>query len=177
MSLTRQPEPQVLDFDAVAEKIRVDERKKSASKSYRSHFGDGKLKCDHCGGSMMEHRHGLSKQLGELICQLFRHPKRQVMVRELHQGYGKSSNFQKLKYFNLVDHDPKTATWWLTETGEQFARCTVRIQRHVWTWQARVVKRPDGQDDREGPMLLITELVPGWDWKIDYAREARPHAA
>jgi hypothetical protein len=172
----KSPEHQpALDFDKAEDTIRRVERNKQATKNYRPH--DGKLKCDHCGGSMMEHRHGLSKQLGELICQLFRHTKRQVMVRELHQGYGKSSNFQKLRYFNLVDHDPKTATWWLTETGEQFARCTIRIQKHVWTYQAKVVKRPDGEDDREGPMLLITELVSGWDWKIDYAREARPHAA
>ena len=167
----------VINFEKAEDSIRRVERNKLAAKNYRPHFADGKLKCDHCGGSMMEHRHGLSKQLGELVCQLFRHPKRQVMVRELNQGYGKSSNFQKLRYFNLVDHDPKTATWWLTETGEQFARCTIRIAKHVWTWQGQVVKREDGEDDREGPMLLITELVPDWNWRIDYAREARPHAA
>lgn len=116
---------------------------------------------------MLEFKHTLSKQLGEILIQLYRlgRPSR---VSDLHLGYSKASNFQKLRYFGLVTHDAKSAIWWLTQEGEQFVCATIRLQRYAWSYRGEVV-------ELEGPLVLITELVPDFNHRIDYAKEARPH--
>jgi hypothetical protein len=156
-----------------------EDRKQVNSKNRRPHHLSPV--CSHCGAPTWEFRHSLSTQLGENLIQLYRYG-RPAMVRDLHLPYGKSSNFQKLRYFgpivtleklndqnySLVAHDKKTARWWLTQGGEEFVRATVRVPRYAWTYRGQVVERC-------GDTVLITDLVPDFNWRIDYAQEARPH--
>lgn len=142
-----------------------EDRKKANSKSFRPH--GGRLECECCGAQTKEYRHKLSKGLGESLVQFFRYGGR-AKLRDLHLSYSKRTNFQKLRYFGLVTNDEKLAMWTLTDKGEQFVRGTIRVQEYVWTWQADPL-------ESEGKGVLITELVPDYNHRIDYAKEGRPH--
>jgi hypothetical protein len=142
-----------------------DDRKRANQKSQRPHHLSPV--CSHCGAPTVEFRHGLSRQLGEILCQIYRFGK-PFKVRDLCLNYSKASNFQKLRYWELVEHDAKTETWWLSKTGEDFVRCVTRLKKYAWTYRGEVV-------EHDGPEVLITDLVPDFNHRVDYARESRPH--
>ena len=142
-----------------------DDRKKANSKSFRPH--NGRVECECCGQTTKEYKHKLSRQLGESLIQFFKYGGR-AKLKDLHLNYSKRTNFQKLRYFGLVENDRKTGIWTLTDKGEQFVRATIRVQEFVWTWNAQPL-------EAAGRGVLITELVPDYRHRIDWAIDSRPH--
>ena len=143
-----------------------EDKRKANAKSVRPHLQ--REVCPHCDAPTVEYRHTLSKQLGELLIQLYRFGGR-ARVRDLHVGYSKASNFQKLRYWGLVAQEKGSTWYWvITPIGESFVRATLRIQKHVWTYRGVAV-------ETEGDMVLITDLVPDYNTRISYAQEARAH--
>lgn len=175
---TSQPQP-ALNFDAakVEDSIRRVERNKQAAKSYRSHQGLDTCGC--CGQAMKEWRHTLSSLLGEMLVQTYRHVQshgnKPFKASDLHTSYSGGSNYCKISYWDLIEHgspeEKKAGLWRLTEKGEQFVRGTIRLPKRVWTWDAKPV-------EYEGKMVLITDLVPNFNWRVAWAQEdSRAHAA
>ena len=82
-------------------------------------------------------------------------------------------NFQKLKYWNLVeqiekDGKKKQGIWQITQDGRLFIEGKIKIRKKVWTYRG-VVKEYDGEE------LMITDIVGRYYRKReDYADEAIP---
>jgi hypothetical protein len=130
--------------------------------------------CAQCGSPTVDYRHSLSKGLADVLIRIYRH-RSPVRARELGLNYSQASNLQKLRYWNLIEHvtieDKRTGQWSITETGEQFVRAAIRLPRHAWSYRAEAL------NEFEGEMVLITDLIPGYNWRVTYAEEARPHVA
>lgn len=162
-------QPSLLDFvDA--------DVKRSESGTSRPHLGLTAC-CSHCGGVTVDYRHSLSRGLATVLIRIYRHGG-PVRARDLGLNYVQASNLQKLRYWGLIQHltseDKRTGHWSITALGEQFVRATLRLPRHVWTYRAEVVNK-NGAPEMEGESVLITDLVAGYNWRIDWAEEAREH--
>lgn len=150
------------------------DRKKAESGHVRAHKGMGGECCPRCQSPTVDYRHSLSKGLADVLIRIYRHcgP---VRARDLGLNYSQASNLQKLRYWTLIDHvtseDKRTGLWSITEVGEQFVRAIIRLPRHAWSY------RGEALNEYEGEMVLITDLVPGYNWRVAYAEEARPHIA
>lgn len=162
-------QPSLLDFvDA--------DRKRAESGTSRPHLGLTAC-CSQCGAVTVDYRHSLSKGLAVVLIRIYRHGS-PVRARDLGLNYTQASNLQKLRYWGLIEHltteDKRTGHWHITEEGEKFVRATKRLPRHVWTYRAEVLIK-NGVPEMEGEPVLITDLVPGYNWRIDWAQEARDH--
>lgn len=146
-----------------------DDRKSAYGKSRRPHGLSPICKC--CGAPLVEFKHTLSKQLGEILIRLYRKGG-SAQIRELFLSYSAASNAQKLRYWDLITHrteeDRRKGIWSLTEKGEQFVRVTIRLPKHAWSYRGKTV-------ELEGDPVLITDLVKDFNSRISFAQEARPH--
>lgn len=158
------------NFETVVDFVDEDHRR-AESGHYRPHKGFGEC-CPTCQAPTVDYRHTLSKGLANTLIRLYRFKGSRARVRDLHLGYGAASNFQKLRYWNLVEYaskeDKRLGFWSLTDIGEKFVRATIRLRKFAWTYRAQPV-------EYEGEEVLITDLVPDFNWRIDYAQEAREH--
>lgn len=177
MTKTAHGPQSMLDFDKAEDSIRRVERNRLAAKNYRPHRGSDI--CEHCGSPTREWRHTLSASLAKMLTQAYRyvqsHGNRPFMARDLMLSYSGGSNFCKLSYWLLIEHgspeEERAGLWRLTEKGEQFVRATIRLPKRVWTFRTEPI-------EYEGAELLITELLPGWKWKVQWAQEdSRARAA
>lgn len=130
-----------------------------------------KLTCSHCGATICEYRHKLSEGLCKSLIRLYRFGS-PAQLRDLNLHYTDANNFQKLQYWNLIEHvrDGEVTKWAITEKGESFVRAVERVNKYCFTYRG-AFRRFDGE------MLLIREIVENYDWAITYAQEAQPHAA
>ena len=137
--------------------------------AYKAHNRPPKAVCPHCGASMQVYAHSLTRGLCDALVRLYRYGS-PARLRDLALSPAMFTNFQKLRYFGLVEQveidETRTGKWRLTDLGEQFVRRTVRVPSRVHTYRGKV-QRQDGE------MVLITDVLPGYFWKIDYARDAQ----
>ena len=164
----------LLDF--AEGQIQNDRAAVNAKTYQRPHAGNAC--CGECGAPTLEYKHTLSKVLADSLIRLYRFTQARKLdsatVADLMLSYSHASNFQKLRYWGLVEHrtkdDKRTGRWAITQAGEDWVRCTSRLQRFAWTYRGKFV-------EFEGDPILITDVVPNFNWRIDWAEEARPHDA
>jgi len=141
----------------------------------RVHNG-GLESCAKCGAPTLEYKHTLSKVLAGDLIRLYEYQRSReflaVMLADLRLNYSQASNFQKLRYWGLVEHrtkeDKRTGHWSITEKGEDWLRSLIRLPRCVWTYRGEVI-------EFEGDKILITDTMPDYKWRIDWAQDSRPH--
>ena len=128
--------------------------------------------CEHCGATMVEYKHGLSKGLCRSLavvtlafCDTEPHE-----IRDMNLDYSHRCNFQKLRYWGLVekigDKDSKGGLWRITEDGMKFAKGEISAPKFVWTYRGDVVRY-------EGEEIWITAVTDGWKYRPDYAAESQ----
>ena len=129
-------------------------------------------RCPYCDAKMVEHKHGLSKGLLRCLVKLAKAGHGDQNLNDLGMNYSQQSNFQKLKYWGIVEKaDPNCAKggeWRITERGWSFVKGEIALQKSVFTYRGAVV-------GYEGKKLLIEEITGGWKWRPDYARDERSH--
>lgn len=131
-------------------------------------------RCEHCGAAIVEYKHGLSR--GLLIClnRIARaaRPGTPIDLNTLGLNYNQQSNFQKLRYWELVEKaDPsslKGGEWILTERGAQFIGGDIALPHFAWTFRGEVVRY-------EGELITVDEIAEGYKYRPTYAKEAVPH--
>ena len=130
--------------------------------------------CEHCGAKMVEYKHGLSKKLCRALAMVVTRSNstEPQEIREMGLDYSHRCNFQKLRYWGLVekigDKDSKGGLWRVTERGMAFVMGKISCPRFAWTYRGDVVRH-------EGEPINITDISGGWKYRIDYARESEPH--
>lgn len=103
--------------------------------------------CPHCGAGMKIHKQSLSLGLVNTFITFCRAVKGR-MSTSLHLqddvGLDKNqyNNFQKLKYFGLVEKDPnRTGNWIVTEKGIGFVSGRVTVPAVVKTFRNKVIEK------------------------------------
>lgn len=154
----------------------------------RDHFEEGMLwtasTCegqfpDGCGGKTVDYSHTLNVLLASALLRLYRHHRRHgrepVNVRhDLHMTFHEWENFQKLRYFGLVEKSYTEegkrirAHWHITDKGIRFATNVGYCYPKVWTWRGEPI-------EFEGEPVSIEGVAPEVWQAEDYARESRPH--
>lgn len=155
-------------LDLQAYDVANEDRKKVYGANQRPH--KGRHECPFCLGPMHEFKHVLSKGLAGTLIRIYRHTS-PVRAQDLGLNYTAQSCLQKLRYWNLIKHvtevDKRTGLWSITDTGEQFVRGTIRLQRFVWTYRANIV-------EYEGEEVLITDLVKDFRWTTQRRQDPMP---
>lgn len=141
--------------------------------------------CETCGAKIVEYKHGLNKHLVEglrfIVAFGGRNP---VNLKTLNMPRTQWDNFQKLKYWGLVEQVPnpgggsmadkdsglhaKTGWWKVTALGISFSANAIKMPKFVWTYRGDPVKR-------EGPYMYANEVVDSYTQRQTWAEEAVPH--
>ncbi len=115
---------------------------------------------------------GLSQALVKMFTGAGRSP---VHLKALGLDYSEQCNFQKLRYWGLVEmyFDPATRArrsgWWqITEDGVEYLKDRLAVPVRVWTYLGDVV-------EYESPTTMISGVWEGYTVREDWAREARVH--
>ena len=128
--------------------------------------------CEHCGATMVEYKHGLSKGLIRslaIVAVAFKDTEPHE-IKDMGLDYTNRCNFQKLRYWGLVekvgDKDSKGGLWRITENGMAFVSGELSVPKFVWTYRGDI-------DRYEGKDIWITDVSEGWKYRPEYARESQ----
>jgi hypothetical protein len=125
---------------------------------------------------MVEYKHSFSKALAVGLRRLYE-AKSSVNIKELGLTRNQWDNFQKLRYWGLVEQvkheDGRHASgvWAITKSGVDFIEHDTAIRKSVWTYRGSTI-RFDG-DTCFFRDVHDTEYVQ----RATYATEAVPHHA
>lgn len=128
--------------------------------------------CPHCSAKMVEYPHGLSKGLLRCLVKMVRAGTGDKDLGDLQMNYNQQSNFQKLRYWGLVEKsDPgseKGGKWRMTDLGWAFVKGEIQMRNKVWSYRGEFVRF-------DGDRIFIQDVTGGWKYRPEYAREAVPH--
>lgn len=129
--------------------------------------------CSSCGAKLVEYRHGMSKLLAKgLRAFAEKYGDKPGEIADLGFDYSTRGNFQKLRYFDLVekvgDPEGKGGTWRVTQRGLDFLSGKITIPQSAWTFRADRVRYG-------GKEIAFKSLSGGWNYKPQYAQEATSH--
>jgi len=116
--------------------------------------------CEHCGAKIMKYWHKLNKPLCSALIRAFQAKGfKEFSLREINLSHEQKCNFQKLKYWNLINKSPKG--WIITKEGENFVLGLHAVQDRIQTFRDNPV---DASDD----FVHIHDVVEGYQWRKDY---------
>jgi hypothetical protein len=92
-----------------------------------------------------------------------------ISLRSLKLTRTQWTNFQKLRYWDLVIKTGVDGEWKITEKANQFITMGTAMPKWVWTYR--------GQTDKfDGDMCFFNDIhEPKYDRKEDYVRNSKPH--
>ena len=128
-----------------------------------------KKTCSHCGASMNEHRHSLSKSLARALFKVWSKAGGEP-INLKHVGLTRNEwdNFQKLRYFGLVKQTGnKTGVWQVTQYGEEFLFGEKRVPKTAVSYRGEFVKF-------EGSGILFSEATGYYYSREHYAQTSSP---
>lgn len=129
--------------------------------------------CHSCGASMMSYRHSLNHALVVGLLSLFKAAdhKKYVAINLKMLGLTRNQwdNFQKLRYWNLVEKGANAGTWQVTNLGADFIERALRVPSIAISYRGNCIGF-DGSD------VGLSDHVPtSFQLKKDYAAEAEPY--
>jgi len=124
--------------------------------------------CECCGAKNVEYRHGLTASLVKALEIFIEKNEYGLSLEESGLSHTQICNFQKLRYWGLIDRIPYSSEWYVTDSGVDFINGVSYCRRHVWTYRGEFVRF-------EGEFGKITDVYGGWKTRVEYAQEAVPH--
>jgi len=127
-------------------------------------------KCPCCGANMKSYRHSLNKGLAKGLILLDQNGG-SAMASKLALTKAQYNNFQKLKYWGLIEKGPMEGesayVWKITDKGRQFARRKITIPKRVITFR-------NEPTDFEGENVSIEDALGefAYWWKTQYLQNA-----
>lgn len=70
-----------------------------------------------------------------------------------HPGYGNPVDFSLLRFWGLIEEQPDSAVWAITERGVAFLNGATAIPRYIWHWSNSMLGEP------WGPPVTIREAL------------------
>lgn len=130
-------------------------------------------KCDHCGAKTVEYHHALSIPLILGLRRLYNAGGGPINLRELNMPWSMRDNFQKLRYFGLVEKTYSegkrlNGVWHITPKGIDFIEGKSLCAAGVWTYR--------GQTERvDAELIHFKDVVGDYKQREEWAAEAVPH--
>mgnify|MGYP001112701432 CR=1 FL=1 len=123
--------------------------------------------CECCGAKTVEYRHTLSASLVRALL-WFSENNTAVSLADSGLTHTQICNFQKLKYWGLVDKVEGTSLWFITDEGKAFLSGKGYARKHAWTYRGEFVRF-------DGEFGQLHTAIGGWKTRPEYAAEAVPH--
>lgn len=120
--------------------------------------------CQECGAKKVIYRHQLNKGLVTGLRALY-DAGGVAKLSALNLTVSQHNNFQKLRYWDLVERDGK-ARWAVTQDGCRFVRGEIGVALVVKTYRGQVMM------DRSFEMVSVFAVVPGYQKPQDYIRDS-----
>jgi hypothetical protein len=116
---------------------------------------------------MVSYRHVFNKGLAISLFELYLSGEEPISLRNLKLTRTQWTNFQKLRYWDLVIKTRVDGEWKITQKGIQFITAGTSIQKWVWTYR--------GETDKfDGDACFFNDVhQPIYDKKEDYARNSK----
>jgi len=126
-------------------------------------------RCPHCEAKMVSYRHVFNKGLASSLFELYESGGGPISLRNLRLTRTQWTNFQKLRYWDLVIKTGVDGEWKITEKANEFITMGTALPKWVWTYR--------GQTDKfDGDTCFFNDVhEPKYDRKEDYVRNSRPH--
>lgn len=132
--------------------------------------------CETCGAKVVEYRHTLNQALVHALGRLYQLGG-QAHINDLGLSFSTINNFQKLRYWFLVDKvqseegHTRSGVWRLTDRGWDFVDGVIQVPRRAWTYRGEHVR----YDDERELVWFRDEHVIGSERSDDYWANAIPH--
>lgn len=129
--------------------------------------------CDHCGAKVMEYRLSLNRGHVSSLSALAEYGKANI-AQDLGLTTNQITNFARMKHWGLISHcynddGSQHAGWWqITQHGYDFLAKRCAISKWVWTFRDRYLRS-------DGPDLMVSDIIPGYEQRVEYAATARQH--
>jgi hypothetical protein len=126
-------------------------------------------RCGHCDAKMVEYRHVFNKGLAHGLYELWAAGGGPIGLRNLRLTRVQWTNFQKLRYWGLVNRTRQEGEWAITIHGTSFVTQGTPIKKWVWTYRGDTVRF-------DGDTCFFKDVhVPTYEKRPDYVATARPH--
>lgn len=109
--------------------------------------------CHHCGAKIVEYPHVLNKPMIEAFKELAHANGGRANLQDLSLTKNQYTNFQKLKYWGIVESCHENGEWQVTDLGWQFFRGDGGLRRKVYTYRNKIV-------EFEGETVSILSFLP-----------------
>lgn len=130
--------------------------------------------CENCGAKMVKYKQALNKGLISALIKIERASISPVNVRDIGISHVQKCNFQKLKYFGLVepfyddDENKKDGVWQITPLGIAFLKNEVKVHKFAWTYRDEWVSW-------DGDLIGVNDIFGGYKYREEWAAEAIPN--
>jgi len=125
-------------------------------------------KCPHCDAKMVEYRHTFNKGLAHGLYELWLSGGGPSSLRSLRLTRTQWTNFQKLRYWDLVSRTKHEGEWILTTKGLEFITQGTPLTKWVWTYRGDPVKF-------DGDTCFFKDIhEPKYDTREDYVINSQP---
>jgi len=129
-------------------------------------------RCPHCNASMAVYMHSLTKAQIRPLAKLANAGGGPLSIADdINLTKSEYGNFAKLQYWDLAEKEgdsERGGRWVITETGKQFVKGEIALQRSVRVHRRQVLRR-------EGPMIYITDATGGWKYKPQHIADSVPY--
>ena len=125
-------------------------------------------KCPHCDAKMVEYRHTFNKGLAHGMYELLLSGGGPTSLRSLRLTRTEWTNFQKLRYWDLVSRTKHEGEWILTSKGVDFMTKGASLPKWVWTYRGEAVRF-------DGDACFFKDIhEPRFDTREDYIKNSQP---
>lgn len=134
-----------------------------------------KKTCHECGASMVEYRHSLSSILVQVLEKLHQYGGA-ANLKELGLDRNEWDNFQKLRYWDLVDKLHMSGkrvqgSWFITQRGKEFLLGNLKVNLVAITYRGKTVRF-------EGKEVIFSQILDGsYKQRREYEEDSIPVGA
>lgn len=133
----------------------------------------GDVFCERCGAKMLKYRHKLNKPMVRALLKIYSvYGENPVRISEVGLTHNQICNFQKLRYWGLVDKfkdnagDRRGGVWFITMKGSLFLENRCALPLRVWTWRGE-------KCDEEQEQASILEIDAGYQFRPEWVEQAK----
>lgn len=114
--------------------------------------------CPHCGQSMMIYRRTIRANMLECLFKLFeKYGYQEKKVHDIEPDGILSADFEKLRYWNLIESGKNVNTWKITEHGVDFLSGTINVKKFVFIYNK---VRQNDPPDEINPWIFAKDIIP-----------------
>lgn len=126
--------------------------------------------CSSCGASIRQYKHGLTDKLARALLKLYHHGTSVFNIVDIGLTQTERLNFQKLRYFGLVERVGEKTGWYrITLEGKFFCEGGAKSPKSVTTYRGKV----ESQSDRRVSIYDLLNDPKPWSDREQYLKDSK----